>query len=1152
MAKENSVEYTPEELAEIERIVSYVTTQNNPEKPLEKSPIDTDSPDLSNEGFDDLNIGEPDVFDLPDGNLDNITDHDEIENIAIEESADSIDEISSDEFSDIPTDDLLSEMGVEKDVADANNQIDELGDIPVEDIDNIDPNKIKNITDIITEVEPEQGEELNVPLSSSKSNEELTDSSLDDLMGGDFSSGEGESDINFDENEFNVDDIVSEEVSEEKKDVGDIDSPLGQLNELTADEPESIDAQDFADDTFVGGSDDFQDVSPKESSSSLDEEFSEDIGGIEDLSGEIKSEDSGVEINSDLDDVPNLDDLSVEDVGDFANIEENELPDMDIEDIGFSDDSSNLMDVEDIPGEDNPLEDMDNLQDLDEIDSSAEEQSLDSQLDDIDIDIDDEITEPMETLAQDSELDSGLEPPTDDGISDIEDDFVVEPLDDDVASLDGNDEIATTQDSTEGIDLSDEDLKKLRSSILLFNPGVKQAIKDAVINDELSPSDTRILVDMIIAGKPENNVQRFLEKKLKIRIQLLDGSASGRKIITSRPEYTLEGRERQKRLLKRTKIFGAVAAATIVITVLSYNFIYIPLMAKHLINKGVVFIIKRGDLVQKNRDYDKAENIFREVNEDYIQNFLYGYREYGRAYLLQKEYEKSLGKLNFGYKNINKIDINLLNQLGFFYSKIPKSYYNRLQKNVATWYFPKNKPPKADISQLELAINFFNRVLLENRKNVTAMLGIGNAYFEQGQYLNAKKYYQSIIAVDSKSIAGYSGLLNLYIERDNFPLITSIHSRLREKDLMEEMPSPLLAKFASYYLSKIRTPKMNVRVDYGLTSPRLKDINDNPFPAVKSVLRALNSRDDKYPPLYVEYAKFYKLKNNLRLMKLYLDKALKISPKYFAALQMRGEYFYDVNEPDKAYINLTKALKFYNFQPEFTRDFFYKEEGNVGKAYAIIGNVFYYYFDKIKLDYGNLKNDIQIIDKDRMINFSISEKKYKKALEFKYDNSEIRYNLGRIYYLKGLYKKALGSWLHLYDDFVNYPEIMFSIGNAFYHLENYDAAKGEYLKFIAVASNEAENIRIFDASQDKQKRLFETLSAVYNNLGSVYYRLDSDDSRSSISFWKAVELSKRMNKENEFARVNLARTFNRANKSEPIIDENLPFSLKYFEPKKIK
>jgi tetratricopeptide (TPR) repeat protein len=122
---------------------------------------------------------------------------------------------------------------------------------------------------------------------------------------------------------------------------------------------------------------------------------------------------------------------------------------------------------------------------------------------------------------------------------------------------------------------------------------------------------------------------------------------------------------------------------------------------------------------------------------------------------------------------------------------------------------------------------------------------------------------------------------------------------------------------------------------------------------------------------------------------------------------------------------------------------------------------------------------------------------------------------------------------------------MFARGNAFYHLGNYEASKGEYLKLINVSENDADDIKTPDPGKGRHDSLFRSLSSSYNNIGAVYQK-QNNESKSSVSYWKSIDYAKRISIENEFARVNLARSLNRLNKAEPILDENIPYSVKFY------
>ncbi len=899
---------------------------------------------------------------------------------------------------------------------------------------------------------------------------------------------------------------------------------------------------------------DFEDLTGTEESV----EESEKRGGAESIAIE-----SGEDIE-----IPDLDEISLTETTEIPEAAEQEIPEIDFSDLEQpSEEIAAIEEPGEIEGfelsmEEEPpaeeavekrpvstideidsfdIEGFENIEDISEISSKAPEKTEaerpETEIGEFDaniIDFSDEITAGEPSHEKDESL-------------------KIEPLDDESfdhlisegepAKLNKGAQPAGGEPSE--IELSEKDLSRLKKAIVLFNPAIRQAIRDTIINDRLSADDTRKLVDMIITGKPEDNIHKFLEKKLKIKIELADETAVGRRVISTRPEYTVQGRERQKKLLKLTKIFGISAIIACVLTILSYQYIYKPVMAKRIIHKGVEIILQSGvagGRFERKSRYNEAERLFKEVDEEYIKDFIYGYNEYARAYLQNQDYKESLEKLNKAYE-LDRTNVDTLNNLGYFYAKINNEYYSLLSKNIRHWYFGDRKDIDTIKSQLDLSINFYRRTLLLDKENVTALLGIGNAYFYQGQFLKAKKYYEDILRVDPDSVIGYSGLLNLYIERNAFPQVAAIHAELREKEMLPELPSPLLSKLAGYYLDKKKKDDSSIRIDYGVRTNRLIDQDDNTYPAVIEVLKALNDRDADYPQLHIQFARLNSAQNNPIAVKRYLDKALDLSPGYYSALHLMGEYYYSTREPAKAYRYLKDAVDKYGDQPAFTRDDFYKETEQIGKTNAYLGNIFYYFFDKVKSREGALDEEMIENDIEKMSNYTIAQQYYINSLNQGYDSSELYYNIGRIYYMKKNYSLALDSWLHLYDDFVKSPELMLSLGNAFYYNNNINAAKGEYLKLVSVMEYEADKIKQVDPTRINQMKIFQSLSSAYNNLGVVYNDLN-ESAKSDLAFWKSVEYGSKLGRQNEYARVNMARSYRKGDTTERgLIDESIPYSI---------
>lgn len=724
--------------------------------------------------------------------------------------------------------------------------------------------------------------------------------------------------------------------------------------------------------------------------------------------------------------------------------------------------------------------------------------------------------EEPETVAENITEDFGFEPPiSDDG--------------------------AAAEDSSD-IELSDRDLKKLKRALLLFNPGLRRAVTDAVVNDKLSPADTKSLIDSILKGLPEERIAAFLEGLTGEKVP--ETGVGGRKVIHSRPEYMKKGRERQKLRLKMLGIAAAALVVAFILTIVGYQYVYKPAMAKSKIDEGKELILRPGDYAGKTADFKAAEDLADEVERRYKKEYIYGYNEYGMAYLKQKDYSRAYYKLNTAYKIDAKNKQTLLN-LGKFYAKAPAAFYSTVKGQAEENYYSASERKGRDISQLDLAINFYRRVLLLEPNETTALYGIGNAYFAQGQYLQAKNFYMDILKVDPKSAVGYSGLLNLYIDRDAYDLVAATHTEIRYKKIMADVPLPLLAKLANYYLDKNKTSKFNVRIDYGVQSPRLKDIDDNTYPAVQNVISVMNSVDSSYPPLMLVSARMNLAQNNIMAARRYLERALAAEPNYFDALHLMGKFAYETNQPVEAYEYLNRAASSVGKQPAWTEEDFYKGTENIGETYSVLGNIFYYYFDKVKYRFGSLEDEILDAELEKMANYNTAKEKYLAAVKEGFASAEVRYNLGRICYLNKQYDKSLEQWLYLYDDFASNPELMLALGNAFYHLGQYDASRGEFLKMINVLEHESDGIRVVNPNNKEQVRLFKAMSSAYNNLGAVYH-LRGEESKSSVAYWKSIDYAQRLDVENEFARVNLARSINGRRSVEPILDENVPYSIKFY------
>ncbi len=1081
MDQENQIQYTPDELEEIERIVSILPGSPTVEKTGEIY-------SLSDRDFEKRPVAQSDDLSDASGELDSDIDDFSSFPSSDDEFDDSVPDLEDDSFSD----NLSLNPDSEEDLQDITSFVEEIPESLPSD-DSFDLGDIPDVSSDLTFDEP-----VSAPSIASD------DSEFSDVAG--FGDDDDMPDLSgFD------DDNMLDGISEPSADITPVDAAskskpttMGQLNALTKNEPVSVDDQEISENAVIDNSiTDFQD----------------DLSADVDLSG--ISDGISLEAQS-TDDIPDLSELSVESIGGLDEAGDSDIPDIDIS--GFGDDDFG--------------------------DSASPDLTIDSS---VSSPISDDA---MQTKEVHDDLFHDLpDIPDMDQIDDV-----VEHASEFTDEGEAEFEAAPIRSSKDTLELTAEELKKVKKALLLFPPGLTDCIKDVILNDRIDAADMRRLVDMILDGRPEINIQRFLEKKLnrKIDTAAMSPEAAGRRKLYGRPEYTSEGRERQKILFKHTRNIALIALITMTLGLLTYQYVVKPIWAKSLIKEGVELIRLKND--PKIPDYKKAEELFNSALEK-VPDFMYGYNEYGRAYFYKKEYESALDKLNRGYdiavkrKFSKNGDIDNLIALGYFYSRMPERFYRSIRSSLNEFYYTEDKYPALEKleTKLDVAIDFYRKALNKEPKNEEALYGIGNAYYYQGQFLKAKNYYEEIIKNDDNSVVGYSGLINLFIEKDDFPETVMVFVKLRDKNILSKCPAPLLGKLANYFLSKTKSDLQNIRVDYGIQSARLIDSDDEPFPAVNYVLSALQAKDSNYPPLYLYYAKLADKMKNYKLVEKHLERAINKAEDngedYFGARLLLGDYYYRGKEPVKAMKQLRLAEKAIDNPASFELEDFYVETEPHGKVQAVMGNIFYYFFDQIRFEMGDqesiteeeIKQDVE-----KMSNFLIAQKRYEKSIEMGYTSSEIFYNLGRINYLNKEYEKSLNNWLNLYEDFTASPELMYALGNVFYKLNNADSAKSQYLKLIDIYEYEADKIKSVKPENPSHIKVFQTLSSVYNNLG-VVYQMENDETRSSVSYWKSIEYASRLDRESEFARVNINRSFkDRKEPIVPILDDNIPYSVPYY------
>lgn len=680
------------------------------------------------------------------------------------------------------------------------------------------------------------------------------------------------------------------------------------------------------------------------------------------------------------------------------------------------------------------------------------------------------------------------------------------------------------EDRASKIKLSDDELDKIKEILKSYSFAVRQSARRVILDELLPENDIQSLIGLLLHEADEKQVKKFLEKKLKIKIDSLTADSS-RKVIGSKKDYSLEGLRRKQRVVRITKILGALFIVGVFLGMLGYRFIYKPWQAQSYFEKGMALILKPGnEAVDKPSDYNNAEGFFNKGLE-YSPEDIEAYNDFALAYLERKKFDKAKKKLD------NAAQINLKNR-----NYDPETWYN-----LGLYHIESRRPRKLPsdgkrLSWSEAARDYFRKA---NRHgdNLKAVEGIGRTYLLEKDYKKAEAYFKKVVSQDPENIIGHASLLNLYIDLDKLTDTMIVHRTIRDLKLEDQLNPYLRAKLGSYYLDQ-----RDVRIKYNIQSDE-KDQQDTLRPIAQDVLFALAKDYPDFAEGRYQLARYYRDLKSYRKAFRQLEDTVRLDEKHFRAHTLMAEMLLERGEINSAYGHLKKAVDAYKSRSTSNLQNPYYPKENIGRTYSVLGDLFYSYPQNI-----SRRPDIDEVmgnNIDRNENLNLAIKYYREAEKAGYENPQQNFNLGRALYMEGNYEGSLDQWMRLHTKLYSNPHLLFALANVFYKLNKIEASQGEIKKLIDDYEYRANTISKPNLSNAYHTSVFRLLASAYNNLGAIYEKKDNER-EAIISYWKAIEHSRYVDKENVYARLNLNRMIRTQKRlAEPILDENIP---KYLYP----
>ncbi|MCW7487913.1 hypothetical protein [Leptospira meyeri] len=462
-----------------------------------------------------------------------------------------------------------------------------------------------------------------------------------------------------------------------------------------------------------------------------------------------------------------------------------------------------------------------------------------------------------------------------------------------------------------------------------------------------------------------------------------------------------------------------------------------------------------------------------------------------------------------------------------------------------------------------LAIEYFKRVFTDggDPDNVDAIAGIAKIFYNKQEFGTAVKYYNDIIEKYPKNAIGHGGILSTYIEmwkRDKNPqYVLNHHRQVRNAlNIEDELSLFVLAKLASFYID---LDSEEVRIKYNINPEDQvtgMEIDDN----VEYLLNIAYGKEggSKFAEGYYQRARFYFKKEEAARALKQLELASTYDIRHYLAVLLMAEYYIQTENYDEAVKLLREADDRYQNYRDRLGERDEDEtllEGSPGRISFNLGKIQFLEAAGINVT-DNIREfpgkkiypersigTLSYEEKERRNGLFMARESFLAALDRDISKDpkivrECYYYLGWIDYNHGDFAQSLDFWAELpEEDIYNNATLLFGKGNAFYYTRQYNAALGNYLKLKDDFELKEQSLGRIDTENSDHREVYETLTALYNNIGAVYEK-KQDTINALKYYWKAMETARKIGSVSEIANSNKDLVFARAKLDrEPLLED---------------
>lgn len=841
-----------------------------------------------------------------------------------------------------------------------------------------------------------------------------------------------------------------------------------------------------------------------------------------------------------------------------------------------------------------------------------------------------------------------LEPPSGGGDEfGLGGDVAAAPMDLGVDASDLADMSAQAQlDSGIGNEFTDEDLARIRTALVDYPPGIKKTVIDVVVNEKISQPDQRLLINMIIDQAEAEQIADFLEARLGYRPDSAPSQVTkeGVQIIYT-DEISPESMAR-RRARNRFILLAAGAALAGVFALFGGYYFYHYFSVQGAYQRGLDELIAAQNApsdAERLARRARAEELYASAlaaaggKHDPEWQSRYGIAHM-RAGFFDDAFEKLYGRVEPDYgserpesgwtwperraplvrladgarwpspdafaagerallTDRDEVQRKVAVPGAYLVDRLRDQRLNRttlislarFHSNHARNFIDGEAGRK--YKNDELAIDYYRLILtlMNQPDDMDALSGIGDIYYQRGDYAAAAREYHAIVEKFPNEVRGHASLLNTFLQiwkqtGDPRPTLAK-HREIRQLGLEGDLPIYITSKLAAFYIG---LDPDQVRIRYQVDpvdSLSGLDLDDNAQHLLALVFQKEETRDgveivgSRYGEGFYQRGRYLMArKEGLQALKQFQN-AHNYDPRHYLAVNAMGEYYRSTQDFDRAGDYFLKAIEIRRDWEKTAGNRPEDEtliDGDLGRIYYNLGSLLFlryagfdgkagvgYPDSPLYPDRARREPDSPELQKRRE-QLARAREYFEEALRLNLRDETARthlnYWMGWIDYVNSDFESALVAWDKIDPLYSNTePALLMGRGNSYYYTDQTRSALGAYLKVRADLEKALADIEEPDSQNAEQRRIFRSLAAVYNNIGAVYEReyielyrrggapqdLRRMEENALLFYEAAIETARKVSQDNEIARVNsrLAFKYSRSAQGlrfrEPAIDDQV-------------